>query len=287
MKFLIKYGWIILLVGVILTACGTPTPMSPVEVQMTSMAAQVQACATLQAIGTPYPCNPPTSTPTPPPTPTLPPTPTKIPFTGWVLYPNDGKGERQEMPPGFIPPCQDTTVEIVGCPGEMYIYEINGVPQPPEQGGFQATPGYWSWLPFVILGGIGFFVIIGIAMYGATAPQRALAESIKATSKVQAKLLEMSGLSQPALQAPKQVRAGDLWVYFQRFIQECHPDQRFETAMRHHMRAYHRKEALISLETLAGWVHDFDQANETQVLEAFTAFADRNEFNLQLVERSS
>lgn len=281
MKILIKYGWIILLMGVI-SACGTATPMSPVEVQMTSMAAQAQACATLQAIGTPYPCNPPTATSTPQPTPTMVPSPTATPYSGWKQFTEDGQFVA-DMPPGFEPPCEG----VVGCPGKLYIQYVNGVPVSGDQGGTTGTPGYWPWLLVGIPVALAFFLIIGIGVYGATAPQRALARSIEMTAKVQAKLLELSGLKQPALQAPKDVRAGDLWVYFQRFIQECHPDQRFETAMRHHMRAYHRKDDLIPLETMAGWVHEFDKTNETNVLEAFTAFADRVDFGHQLVERSS
>lgn len=280
MKFLIRYGWIILLLGV--TACGTATPMSPVEVQMTSMAAQAQACATLQAIGTPYPCNPPTATSTPQPTPTLPPTPTATPFSGWKQFTEDGQYVG-DMPAGFEPPCEG----VVGCPGKLYIQYVNGVPVSGDQGGTTGTPGYWPWLLVGIPVALVFFLIIGIGVYGATAPQRALAESIKMTAKVQAKLLEMSGLKQPALQAPKDVRAGDLWVYFQRFIQECHPDRRFESAMRHNMRAYRNNDDLIPLEKMAGWVYEFDQTHKTNTLEAFTAFADRVDFNHQLVERSS
>lgn len=115
MKFLIKYGWIILLVGVI-SACGTSTPMSPVEVQMTSMAAQAQACATLQAIGTPYPCNPPTATLQPTSTPTPMPSPTATLINGWVHYPESGGAT--PMPLGFEPNCEGA----VGCPGSSYTY---------------------------------------------------------------------------------------------------------------------------------------------------------------------
>lgn len=290
MKFLIKYRLLLLLVGVLLSACGGAPGrvLSDQEINeistvsaMTKQSVAVQACATLFALGTPYPCNnPPPSTPTPIP-PTSTPTPT--PFTGWMHY-QEGGGATP-MPYGFEPSACDN--QVVGCPGQSYRYFINGVPQGPDENTYKGTPSYWPWILVGIPVALAFFLIIGIGVYGATAPQRALARSIEMTAKVQAKMLEMSGLKQPALQAPKDVRADDLWVYFQRFIRENHPDPRFETAMRHHMRAYHRKDDLIPLDTMAGWVHDFDKTNNTNVLEAFTAFADRVDFSHQIVERSS
>lgn len=170
MKFLIRYGWIILLLGV--TACGTATPMSPVEVQMTSMAAQAQACATLQAIGTPYPCNPPTATSTPQPTPTMPPTPTATPFTGWMYYPESGGAT--PMPYGFEPLSCDN--KVVGCPGQSYRYFVNGVPQGPDANTYKGTPSYWPWALVGTPIAIVIIAILIITAWGNTAPQRAIAK---------------------------------------------------------------------------------------------------------------
>lgn len=170
MKNLIKNG-LILLVGVILSACGTtPTPIGPVEAQMTSMAAQVQACATLQSLGTPYPCNPPTQTPTPVP-PTF--TPTATPFTGWMYY-QEGGGATP-MPYGFEPSACDN--KVVGCPGQSYRYFSNGVPQGPDANTYKGTPGYW---PYVIVGvpvGIAVLALLFFSAYGMAAPQRAIAKA--------------------------------------------------------------------------------------------------------------
>lgn len=268
MKFLIKYGWIILLVGVTISACGTATPMSPVEVQMTSMAAQAQACATLQAIGTPYPCNPPTATLQPTSTPTPLPTPTATPYSGWKQFTEDGQFVR-DMPSGFEPPCDG----VVGCPGKLYIQYVNGVPVSGDQGGTTGTPSYWPWLLVGIPVALVFFLIIGIGVHGATAPQRALARSIELIGKAQAKLLEMSGM-QPSLPAPKDVKAHVVWSYIQRFIKAYNPDPQFEPVMRQHLSAY-RRDDLVSLGEFAGWVHQFDADHETNVVEAYLAFAEK------------
>ncbi|MCL4200219.1 hypothetical protein KJZ67_02660 [Patescibacteria group bacterium] len=266
MKFLIRYGWIILLLGV--TACGTATPMSPVEVQMTSMAAQAQACATLQAIGTPYPCNPPTATSTPQPTPTMVPSPTATPYSGWKQFTEDGQFVA-DMPPGFEPPCEG----VVGCPGKLYIQYVNGVPVSGDQGGTTGTPGYWPWLLVGIPVALAFFLIIGIGVYGATAPQRALAKSIELVGKAQAKLLEMSGM-QPSLPAPKDVKAHVVWSYIQRFIKAYNPDPQFEPFMRQRLSAF-RRDDLVPLGDFAAWVHQFDADHETNVVEAYSAFAEK------------
>lgn len=207
-----RWGPFVLLVF-LLAACATPTPIGPVEAQMTSMAAQVQACATLQSLGTPYPCNPPTATPTPPPTATPPPTPTEIPFTGWMHYPEGGGPEK--MPYGWEPDCGG----VVGCPGNAYRYFINGVPQGPDPDTYKGTPGYWPW----VLGGIPAFIAICVLMYvsayGMAAPQRAAAKVMLLMGQAYADAARAGSAMLPPPQDPEKIQARRLIFMLEKFNQ--------------------------------------------------------------------
>jgi len=263
-KFLIKYGWIILLAGVIVSACGTtPTPVGPIEVQMTSMAAQVQACATLQSLGTPYPCNPPTATSTPiPPTST----PTPPPFTGWMYY-REGGGATQ-MPYGFEPLACDN--KLVGCPGQSYRYFVNGVPQGPDANTYKGTPSYW---PYILVGvpvGVAVLVLLFFSAYGMAAPQRAIAKATLLMAQAYASTLgQVQG--NPAL--PSSVDNAALPVEFLArllgdFMKGYEVPHDFKRVIGSQLRQY-RKGDLVPLVTFQQMLRSFDKEHSANVAQPF------------------
>lgn len=259
---------LILLLGVIMTACGTPTPMGPVEQQMTAMAAQVQACATLQSLGTPYPCNPPTSTPTPiPPTPT----PTATPFTGWMYYPESGGAT--PMPPGFEPAACDN--KVIGCPGQSYRYFIDGVPQGPDANTYKGTPAYW---PYVLVGVPVLIVVLGLlffSAYGMAAPQRAIAKATLMMAAAYAKTMEQMQ-NAPALGsgtgAPDANNMGIPIEFLGKcllaFAQEHDVPRDFKHSMIAQLRSYRRGD-LVPLVTIQQLLLGYDKEHETKLARPF------------------
>lgn len=262
-KRLIKLLFI-LVAGMIVASCGTtPTPASDVEVQMTSMAAQVQACATLQSLGTPYPCNPPTSTPTPiPPTST----PTATPFTGWMQYVESGGAT--PMPPGYEPNCDG----VVGCPRYSYTYFVNGVPQNGVPGATTGTPGYW---PYVLVGvpvGIGILALLFFSAYGMAAPQRAIAKATLMMAAAYAKTMEQ--VQTPALSsgAPD---AGNMGIPIEflgkclmSFSREHEVPADFKQHVVSQLRTYRRGD-LVPLVTIQQLLLGYDREHNTELARPF------------------
>lgn len=278
MKFLIKYGWIILLLGVMITACGTATPVGPIEVQMTSMAAQAQACATLQAIGTPYPCNPPTATSTPQPTSTPTKAPTATPYTGWVHYP-EGGGATQ-MPPGFEPDCQG----VVGCPWNSYTYFQDGVPQNGVPGGTQGSSGSGLRLliKIGILAVVLFFVVVGVSAWGATAPQRALAETIRQQAKVvTAGFLPVSNMPHLSLPAPTAVKARQLAAHLDGFIKYSNAPDEFKVMLGKRLQQRWVVDEPIPMSVLAGWLTTYDRRYGSDMAKQYQVYSETHQLSLK------
>jgi len=269
-KFWTRDGPLILLLLFLLTACGTATTPSPVDIQLTQMISQVQACATLEALGTPYPCNPPTATSTP-----IPPTytPTATPFqNGWMHYPEGGGAT--PMPPGFQPSCDG----LVGCPGNSYTYFKDGVPQNGVPGGTAGTPGYWPWLPLAIFAGLAVLGAFYFAAYGMAAPARARAKVMLMMADVQKQLM-MSASQQKALPIATNgaVTAFQLARSLRLYAEEGPAEAAFQVGMLPYFKGMNRHDS-IPLDTVASWLLDYDTQHRTSFHVKFPEYAKSVDF---------
>ena len=181
---------LLVLLGLIVSACGTATP-SPGDVAVQQTVQAVQVCGTAVALNMANPCAP-TSTPTPIPTATPIPSPTPMPFNGWKQFTEQGEWVR-DMPPGFVPSCEGAG-EVMGCPGWMYIEYINGVP---VNGSMTGTPGYWPYVLFGVPLIVLVFVFLYYYAYQSTAQDRAAAKVMLAMGAA------FTGQQLKSLQAPK------------------------------------------------------------------------------------
>lgn len=274
MKNLITYGLLILLVGVILSACSTaPTPSaSDIALQQTQQALYV--CGTAVALDMPNPCQPtPTSTPIPPTfTPTPPPTPTATLVTGWVHYPESGGAT--VMPYGFEPNCGGA----VGCPGSSYTYFINGVPQNGVPGGTTGTPGYWPWFLVGVPIALVIFGMLYLSAWGNTAPQRAIAKVTLLMGEAFASTLGSSG--QPQLASPQAmtgmmqepgIPVEFLATLLGQFMQSHEVPSEFKPEIGNQLKLY-TKGQLVPLVTIQAMLLAFDNAHGSDVAKRVSKY---------------
>ncbi len=230
------------------------------------------AANTLIAAGTDLPTRTPTleptETPTQSPTPSVTPSPTATPFTGWKQFTEDGVFVR-DMPLGWNPVCGG----VLGCPGKLYIQYVNGA-SVSGKSGQSGTPGYWPWLLFGTIGGLILAILLYVAFWGISAPQRAIAKVTVQIGQAYAAMLMKQGQAQQTLPAPGTsdgIPVETLAKWLVKYMQAHQVPSEFRPEIGNQLRQY-TKGQLIPISVILAMLQGFDRRHNTDVSPGFGRF---------------